>query len=140
MILFNYSIFIYMLLIPIVSLVLLIVNVLLSTSNNYSDKGIPFECGLSSFQQTRMAFNVSFILIAILFLPFDLEISSILPYSLNLYYINSYGLIIVLLFITILTIGLIYEYNSNALIINKNNIKSIYNNYLNKNNNNSLYK
>lgn len=131
-----------MLLIPVVSLVLLIVNVLLSTNNNYSDKGIPFECGLSSFQQTRMAFNVSFILIAILFLPFDLEISSILPYSINLYHISSYGLIIIFLFIFILTIGLKYEYSSNALIINKNNIKSIYNNYIYKNNKkeDSLYK
>jgi len=119
----NYSIYIYFILIPIVSIVLLLINVLLSTSNIYSDKTGPFECGLTSFSQTRLAFHVSFILVAILFLPFDLELSSILPYSLNLYHTNSYGLYIMILFILILGVGFAYEINSNAIYINKHHIK-----------------
>lgn len=119
----NYTIYIFFILIPIVSIVLLSINVLLSTSNTYGEKTGPFECGLTSFNQTRLAFNVSFILVAILFLPFDLELSSILPYSLNLYYTNSYGLYVMILFILILSVGFIYEINTNAIYITKHNIK-----------------
>uniref|UniRef100_A0A060RCV4 NADH-ubiquinone oxidoreductase chain 3 n=1 Tax=Blastobotrys adeninivorans TaxID=409370 RepID=A0A060RCV4_BLAAD len=119
----NYTLYIYFILIPIVSFVLLLVNILLSTSNVYSDKTGPFECGLTSFNQTRLAFNVSFILVAILFLPFDLELSSILPFSLNLYHTNIYGLFIMIIFTIILSFGFIYEINSNAIYITKNHIK-----------------
>ena len=115
----NFTIYIFFVLIPIISLVLLIVNILGQSPNVYNDKTGPFECGLTSFNQTRLAFSVSFILVAILFLPFDLELSSILPYSLNLYYTNSYGLYIMILFIIILSIGFIYEINSNAIHISK---------------------
>ncbi|CAN0484688.1 unnamed protein product [Hapterophycus canaliculatus] len=119
---FNNTLYIFILLIPVVSLVLLIVNILFSETNSYSDKTGPFECGLSSFTQTRIAFTVSFILIAILFLPFDLEVTSLLPYSLALYHSNSYGLTIIILFLVLLTIGFIFEINNNALYIVKNNI------------------
>jgi NADH-ubiquinone oxidoreductase chain 3 len=119
----NFTIYIFFILIPIVSLVLLIVNVLGQSPNVYNDKTGPFECGLTSFNQTRLAFSVSFILVAILFLPFDLELSSILPYSLNLYYTNSYGLYIMIIFTLLLSIGFIYEINSNAINIKKNHIK-----------------
>ena len=119
---FNNTLYIIILLIPVVSLVLLIVNILFSETNSYSDKTGPFECGLSSFTQTRIAFTVSFILIAILFLPFDLEVTSLLPYSLALYHSNSYGLTIIILFLVLLTIGFIFEINNNALYIVKNNI------------------
>lgn len=120
---FNNTLYIFIILIPIVGLALLIVNILFSETNTYSDKTGPFECGLSSFTQTRIAFTVSFILIAILFLPFDLEVTSILPYSLALYHTNSYGLSIIIIFILLLTIGFIYEINNKALYIIKNNIK-----------------
>lgn len=120
---FNNTLYIFIILVPIVGLALLVVNILFSETNTYSDKTGPFECGLSSFTQTRIAFTVSFILIAILFLPFDLEVTSILPYSLALYHTNSYGLSIIIIFILLLTIGFIYEINNKALYIIKNNIK-----------------
>lgn len=120
---FSYTIVIYFILIPIVCLLLLGINLLLQSTSPYNDKSLPFECGLSSFSQTRTAFSVSFILIAILFLPFDLEVSSILPYSLALYTTGSYGLSIIIAFIFLLAIGFIYEYRTNALHIKKNHIK-----------------
>lgn len=146
----SYTLYIYFILIPIVSQLLLGINLLLSYNNTYSDKTIPFECGLSSFNQTRAAFSVSFILIAILFLPFDLEVSSILPYSLALYYTNSYGLTIIIIFIIILAIGFIYEYCTKALHIRNpsrddiipddTNIKSISSSdYIDSNYNNESY-
>jgi len=119
----NNSYLIFAGLIPIVSLLLFVVNKYFSVKNVYNQKISPFECGLSSFNQTRSSYNVAFILIAILFLPFDLEISSLLPYSLVLYVTNSYGLTIIILFTLLLIFGFTYEFNTNALSIKKNHIK-----------------
>ena len=124
----TYNTFIYIILIPILGLLLLIVNILFSTKDTYNAKTDPFECGLSSWQQTRAAYHVSFTLIAILFLPFDLEVSSILPYAINLYTTNGYGLSIIIIFTIILSIGFIYEYQKGALNIPKNHIKPLNNN------------
>jgi NADH-ubiquinone oxidoreductase chain 3 len=117
--------YIYILVIPGLSIVLLLVNILFSTNDVYSNKTGPFECGLSSFTQTRSAFSIAFILIALLFLPFDLEVSSILPFSVASYATTGYGLAILLIFILILCIGFIYEFNKEALIIKKHHIKPV---------------
>lgn len=112
----------YLILVPIVAIALIVINYLISTENSYTEKDGPFECGFTSYQQSRSAFSVAFILVAILFLPFDLEVTSLLPYSLALYHSNSYGLTIIILFLVLLTIGFIFEINNNALYIVKNNI------------------
>jgi NADH-ubiquinone oxidoreductase chain 3 len=122
---FNY----YLILVPIVALALIIINYLLATSNPYVEKDGPFECGFSSFLQSRSAFNVAFILIAILFLPFDLEISSLLPYTISSYLNNIYGLTFLIIFFISLSLGFIFEYNLHALKINRiyiTYIKDIY--------------
>lgn len=131
--------------VPILGALLFIVNKYLSVKNVYSEKVSPFECGLSSFSQTRSSYHVAFILIAILFLPFDLEISSLLPYSLVLYLTHSYGLTIIIIFTLLLIVGFCYEFNTNALTINKNHIKmlsknNLYNNITNGDKENDLYK
>lgn len=115
----------YILIIIIIGLILYYINKYLSDKIIYNEKLSPFECGLSSFNQSRSTFNVIFIIIAILFLPFDLEISSLLPYSLVLYLTNIYGLIIIIIFTSLLIIGLIYEYKTKIILINKKHIKSL---------------
>lgn len=105
----------YLYLAPIVALVLILINVLLATSNSYVEKDGPFECGFTSYLQSRSAFSVAFILIAILFLPFDLEISSILPYVVSAYSNGLYGLSILVIFLLSLVIAFVYEINLGAL-------------------------
>lgn len=110
---------IYLYLAPIVGCVLIILNYLISSSNSYVEKNGPFECGFTSYQQSRSAFSVAFILVAILFLPFDLEISSILPYVVNAYNNGIYGLTILIVFLLSLVIAFVYEINLGALNLEK---------------------
>lgn len=105
----------YLILAPIVALVLIILNYLISSENPYTEKDGPFECGFTSYQQSRSAFSVAFILVAILFLPFDLEISSILPYVVSAYSNGLYGLTILVIFLLSLVIAFVYEINLGAL-------------------------
>lgn len=77
----------------------------------------PFECGFSSFSQTRSPFHIHFFLVCLLFLVFDIEIALIYPYIVSFYYLKSYGLIVIIIFIIILTVGFIFEIGKKALNI-----------------------
>jgi len=53
------------------------------------DKGLPYECGFEPFGiRNNLIFGISYILIAILFLIFDIEIMFILPWVLC---VSSFG-------------------------------------------------
>ncbi|OWB58624.1 hypothetical protein B5S28_g4677 [[Candida] boidinii] len=86
-------------------------------SLDYLEKSNPFECGFDSFRQSNNPVPIPFILIALLFLPFDLEVSSMLPYIVSTFSIGIYGLIFFILFLVILVVGFIFELNSNALTL-----------------------
>jgi NADH-ubiquinone oxidoreductase chain 3 len=100
---------------PLVAGLLLFLNYLLSLSKPSVAKISPFECGFSSFSQTRSPFHIHFFLVALLFLIFDLEIALLYPYLTSSLQNQGYGLIFIFLFLVILSIGFIYEIGKNAL-------------------------
>lgn len=110
----------YLLITPFIAIILIIINIFLSFNNQYLEKNSPFECGFTSYKQSRSSINVTFIIVAILFLPFDIEISSILPYVISAYNNGIYGLIIVIIFIFVLVIVFIYELKLDIIKLNKN--------------------
>ncbi len=118
MFIFN-SLKLFFLVVPVIGFALVFINFILAKKDSYNEKTGPFECGFSSFAQSRTPFTVPFILVAILFLPFDLEISSILPYVLSLYFVNFYGLVVLICFLILLVAGFIFEFNYGALHINR---------------------
>jgi len=112
----TFSIYVFFILI--VATLLLLINFLFATHNPYMEKKTAFECGFHSFLgQNRTQFTISFFIFALLFLLFDLEILLIYPYTISAYNNNGYGLIIMLLFFILLTVGLVYELGKKALII-----------------------
>lgn len=120
------SIIFFFIFIPLLSMILLGVNFLLAPHNPYKEKKTPFECGYHSFlSQNRTQFTISFFIFALLFLIFDLEIVLIYPYSVSSYANNIYGLIIMILFTLIVTIGFIFELGKNALKIESKQYRNI---------------
>jgi NADH-ubiquinone oxidoreductase chain 3 len=80
------------------------------------EKKSAFECGYHSFLwQNRVEFSISFFIFGLLFLIFDLEILLTFPYVISAYYNNMYGLIIILIYFLILTLGFLYEIGKKAL-------------------------
>jgi NADH-ubiquinone oxidoreductase chain 3 len=107
---------IFLMLVPIIGMVLLLINVFFSGKDAYFQKTIEFECGFMGFIGfTRAPFSISFYLIGLLFLIFDLEVALLYPYVISAGYNLGYGLITVLLFLIILTVGFIYEFGVKAL-------------------------
>ena len=108
----------FIIFIPILSILLLTINLLLAPHFPYQEKDSAFECGFHSFLgQNRTQFSISFFIFGLLFLFFDLEIILVYPYSVSGYSNDGYGLAIVMIFFIILTIGFIFELGKNALSI-----------------------
>jgi len=105
----------FILFVPLFVLILLGVNMLVATSKPDPAKMAPYECGFSSVSDARQKFQISFFLVAILFLIFDCEILFLYPLAISLYHVSFLGFWIALFFIFIITIGFIYELASNVL-------------------------
>jgi NADH-ubiquinone oxidoreductase chain 3 len=113
-----HSFTIYILIITIISIVLLLINFIFSYHKPYFEKKTTFECGFHSFLgQNRTQFSISFFIFGLLFLLFDLEILLIYPYTISAYDNGVYGLVIMLIFFILITVGLIFELGKKALNI-----------------------
>ena len=112
---------IFIILVCIIALLFLIINLLFAPHNPYQEKYSIFECGFHSFLgQNRSQFNIKFYIYAFLYLILDLEILLIFPFAISMYINDIYGLIVILIFIVIVTIGFIFELGKGALnIFNK---------------------
>lgn len=112
------SITFFFLFIPLLAIILLMVNLIFAPHNPYQEKDSAFECGFHSFLgQNRTQFSISFFIFALLFLLFDLEILLIYPYVVSSYSNGVYGLVLMLVFFLVLTLGFAFELGKNALKI-----------------------
>ena len=104
--------------VTILALVLLVVNLIFAPHNPYKEKNAAFECGYTSFLgQSRIQFSISFFIFALLFLLFDLEILLVYPYLVSAYTNETYGLVILFIFLLALTLGFAFELGKKALSI-----------------------
>nr|YP_009700645.1 NADH dehydrogenase subunit 3 [Xenopus fischbergi]QEQ13742.1 NADH dehydrogenase subunit 3 [Xenopus fischbergi] len=80
------------------------------------EKLSPYECGFDPLGSARLPFSMRFFLIAILFLLFDLEIALLLPSPWAVQLISSSTVIAwAALILTLLTLGLMYEWAQGGL-------------------------
>jgi NADH-ubiquinone oxidoreductase chain 3 len=78
--------------VPVLVAILLGLNLILATHQPDYEKVSAYECGFSPLTaQTRNPFSISFYLVALLFLIFDLEIALVFPVAVSLKTISSYG-------------------------------------------------
>lgn len=108
----------FLVFIPILAFILLAINIIFAPHNPYQEKDSAFECGFHSFLgQNRSEFSISFFIFALLFLLFDLEILLVYPYVVSGYVNGVFGLIVMLIFFLVLTLGFAFELGKNALSI-----------------------
>ncbi len=79
------------------------------------EKNAPYECGFDAFEDARMKFDVRYYLVAILFILFDLEIAFFFPWAVVLDEIGLYGFFAMMIFLSVLVVGFIYEWKKGAL-------------------------
>jgi NADH-quinone oxidoreductase subunit A len=75
----------------------------------------PYECGLPSEFKRNMRFGVSFYLVGMLFIIFDLEVLLLFPTAIVMRDFGVHGLLSIGLFVSLLFVAFIYEWRRGAL-------------------------
>jgi NADH-quinone oxidoreductase subunit A len=78
-------------------------------------QGDPYECGLPSDVKENFRFGISFYLVAMLFILFDIETILLYPVALQLKAFEVFALIEILVFIVLLLIAYVYVWRRGAL-------------------------
>lgn len=112
----NYGmIFLFLLVGLSLSFFLVSIPFIIAKYRPYKAKLSPYECGIDPSGDARMPFNVKFIVVAILFVIFDVEVVLLFPFAVHIKNVPLIGFISVMMFFATLGIGLIYEFKSKAL-------------------------
>jgi len=118
------NLFILFILVPILAFALLALNVLLAVHRPDEAKVSAYECGFQAIVgQTRSTFQIHFMVVALLFLIFDLEILLLFPIAVTLYQVSTFGFSIALIFFIVLTIGFVLEIGSGAIALVNTNVQ-----------------
>ena len=97
------------------ALFLIVLPFLVNTLKPDKEKLSTYECGFENFGNAKNKFDVRFYLVSILFIIFDLEIAFMFPWAIMIKEIGVFGFWSMIVFITTLTVGFIYEWKKGAL-------------------------
>ncbi len=75
----------------------------------------PYECGLPSEVKRGMRFGISFYLIAMLFILFDLEVVFLYPIAVQLRAYGTFAMTEAIVFIVLLLVAFVYVWRRGAL-------------------------
>jgi NADH-quinone oxidoreductase subunit A len=75
----------------------------------------PYECGLPSEVKKNFRFGISFYLIAMLFILFDIEVIFLYPVAIQLKAFGTFALVETIVFIGLLVLALVYVWRRGAL-------------------------
>lgn len=110
--------------VPILTLILLGLNLLFAVHRPDEQKVSAYECGFKEIPgQTRSTFQIHFYIVCMLFLIFDLEILLLFPIAVTLYQVSTFGFTIALIFFIVLTIGFVLEIGSGAIQLTSLEVK-----------------
>ncbi len=88
---------------------------LLGPKKHFSDKMEVFECGESPIVSSKIRFSVKFYLVALFFVIFDVETVFLYPWAVLFKDLGLFGFIEMMIFLSVLVIGLIYVWRRGAL-------------------------
>ncbi len=78
-------------------------------------KDTTYECGIEAVGSTEIKTNIRFYLFALLFVIFDVETLFVYPWAVTVREIGPVALIEMLIFLSVLFLGLIYAWGKGAL-------------------------
>jgi NADH-quinone oxidoreductase subunit A len=78
-------------------------------------KADPYECGLPSEIKTGFRFGISFYLVAMLFILFDIEVIFLYPVAVQLRAFGTFALVESIVFVVLLMVAFVYVWRRGAL-------------------------
>jgi NADH-quinone oxidoreductase subunit A len=92
-----------------------LLNKLFGPTRAMPNKQDPYECGLPSEVRQGFRFGISFYLIAMLFILFDIEVIFLYPVAIQLRAFGTFALVEIVVFIGLLMAALAYVWRRGAL-------------------------
>ncbi|MEA2231121.1 MAG: NADH-quinone oxidoreductase subunit [Solirubrobacteraceae bacterium] len=99
----------------VVGIAFAVLNTLFGPRRDMPHKQDPYECGLPSEVQQGFRFGISFYLIAMLFILFDIEVIFLYPVAIQLKAFGTFALIEITVFIALLMAAFVYVWRRGAL-------------------------
>jgi NADH-quinone oxidoreductase subunit A len=95
--------------------VFVVLNSYIGPRRQTPHKQDPYECGLPSEVRRGLRFGISFYLIAMLFILFDIEVIFLYPIAIELRAYGSFALAETIVFIMLLFVAFVYVWRRGAL-------------------------
>jgi NADH-quinone oxidoreductase subunit A len=92
-----------------------VLNTVLGPSRKVRSKTEPYECGLPSEVKQGFRFGISFYLVAMLFILFDIEVIFLYPVAIRLRAFGAFALYETIVFIVLLAVAFVYVWRRGAL-------------------------
>jgi NADH-quinone oxidoreductase subunit A len=90
-------------------------NMIVSRQVPNRSKVEPYECGLPSEVQRGFRFGISFYLVAMLFILFDIEVIFLFPIAVQLRAFGTFAMFETVTFVVLLMIAFVYVWRRGAL-------------------------
>ena len=103
-----------------VSIITVLINMITRIVSNISfksdkEKVSTYECGINPNGDAREPIEISFYVVGIMYIMFDIEIAFIIPFGKTIEIVSNIELLVIMIFIIILIVGIRYEYEKKAL-------------------------
>ena len=92
-----------------------VLNLFLGQRRPNRSKQEPYECGLPSEVQRGFRFGISFYLIAMLFILFDIEVIFLYPIAVQLRSFGTFAMVETVVFVVLLMVAFVYVWRRGAL-------------------------
>ena len=99
----------------VVGITFAVLNLFLGRRHPNRSKQEPYECGLPSEIQRGFRFGISFYLVAMLFILFDIEVIFLYPIAIVLKAFGTFAMVETVVFVVLLTVALMYVWRRGAL-------------------------
>jgi NADH-quinone oxidoreductase subunit A len=99
----------------VVGLAFSIMNLFFGRRRPNRSKQEPYECGLPSEVQRGFRFGISFYLVAMLFILFDIEVIFLYPIAVQLRAFGTFAMTETVVFVALLMVAFVYVWRRGAL-------------------------
>jgi len=99
----------------VISVLLFSVTFWLSRRYRINSKAVAYECGFQAFSSARLAFDVHFFVVALLFLVFYIDLLFLYPWATCIFELSTTGFVGVYFFLLIIIVGYCYEWRRGSM-------------------------
>lgn len=99
----------------ILPMTMIVVERLIAPRKRSLAKSDAYECGVRTYGETWVRFRIQYYIYALMFVVFDIETVFLFPWAVSYAGLGSFALIEMIVFLVILSIGLVYAWVKGVL-------------------------